>query len=130
MRLTRSRVLPWIGGAWGISRGGCALATSGVFPWPGVVPISCGGGIRIRTGAPQDIVSGGIDAGSRFCLIGSRPEPIKIGVPAGVVFPSGCRESSPGDRRARVSGLVACEGYSFAPWGGVVGEVRMNLNGF
>jgi len=57
-----------MGGARRVYRASCGLALQGDFPWPGVVPISCGGGIRIRTGAPQDIVSGVIDAGGRFCL--------------------------------------------------------------
>ncbi|MBA7536108.1 hypothetical protein ES705_28370 [subsurface metagenome] len=107
--------MPGIEGARRVYRGGCALATSGVFPWPGVVSISCGGGIQIRTGAPQDIVSGGIDAGSRFCSLYGYTLSVKIGVPAGVVFLMGCRESSRGDRRARASDFVACEGCSFFP---------------
>jgi len=42
-----------------MSWGGCALALQVGFPWPGVVPISCGARSGIARGVPQDIVPGG-----------------------------------------------------------------------
>jgi len=106
--------LPWIGGAGIVYPGGCALALQGGFPCPGGVSISCGARSRIARGVPQDIVSGCIDAGSRFCLCRLQGARLGIGGPAGddlhtcrrgfsIGLPGDSPRGSPGSRMGYIA---------------------------
>ena len=90
--------LPWIGGVGRVHRGVCAITAQKGFPRPGVVSISCGAGSRIAPGVPQDIVSGAIGAGSRFCLRSLQGSRLGIGGPAGDDLHTCRRGFSPGLR--------------------------------
>jgi len=93
-----------------MSWGSYALALQVGFPWPGVMPISCGVRSGIARGVAQDIVSGVIDAGSRFCLRRLREMTRDIpGAPRGYLsicrceFSRGLRGDSPrGSPRSKI----------------------------
>jgi len=78
------------------------------------MPISCGTGSRIRSRVPQDIVSGSIDAGGRFCLRSLQGSRLGVGAPAGDLpgawgrgFSHGLPGSFPGDPKYSRIGYIA-----------------------